>query len=211
MESALLKTGSIIALLLTVACCVMGCQQRDEIGDLAVVLGAALELQEDGGLQVSVELAHKTSIDGEEESLVFTVCAPDWQTAEEKLSTELDKTIYWGHMVLIVLGSGFNEEQIYNYMEMFYRDQRLSPIIYTALSHMDTEELLSATFGEATYLSQGVAERLSAESKQNKEDSLTVGKYMQNIYYKGSGTQMALLSQIGDNIQLSRMVAVDEF
>ena len=34
---------------------------------------------------------------------------------------------------------------------------------------------------------------------------------MQNIYYKGNGTQMALLSQIGDNIQLSRMVAVDEF
>ena len=211
MESALLKTGSIIALLLTVACCVMGCQQRDEIGDLAVVLGAALELTEDGSLQVSVELAHKASIDGEDESLVFTVCAPDWQTAEEKLSTELDKTIYWGHMVLMVLGSDFNEEQIYNYMEMFYRDQRLSPIIYTALSHMDTEELLSATFGEATYLSQGVAERLSAESKQNKEDSLTVGKYMQNIYYKGSGTQMALLSQIGDNIQLSRMVAVNEF
>ena len=211
MESALLKTGSIIALLLSIACCVMGCQQRDEIGDLAVVLGAALELTEDGSLQVSVELAHKASIDGEDESLVFTVCAPDWQTAEEKLSTELDKTIYWGHMVLIVLGPGFTEEQIYDYMEMFYRDQRLSPIIYTALSHMDTEELLSATFGEATYLSQGVAERLSAESKQNKEDSLTVGKYMQNIYYKGNGTQMALLSQIGDNIQLSRMVAVDEF
>ena len=211
MESALLKSCAMIAMLLMSCCCLMGCQERDEIGDLAVVLGTALELEDDGNLQVSVELAHKTSIDGEDESLVFTVSAPDWQTAEEELSAELDKTIYWGHMVLIVLGTGFTEEQIYDYMEMFYRDQRLSPIIYTALSHMDTEDLLSATFGEATYLSQGVAERLSAESKENKEDSLTVGKYMQNIYYQGSGTQMALLSQVSDNIQLSGMVAVNEF
>ena len=133
MESALLKSCAMIAMLLMSCCCLMGCQERDEIGDLAVVLGTALELEDDGNLQVSVELAHKTSIDGEDESLVFTVSAPDWQTAEEELSAELDKTIYWGHMVLIVLGTGFTEEQIYDYMEMFYRDQRLSPIIYIAL------------------------------------------------------------------------------
>ena len=211
METVLLKSCSIVALLLTAACCLMGCQERDEIGDLAVVLGSALELKEDGSLRVSVELAHKAAIDAEDESVVFTVEAPDWPAAEEKLSREIDKTLYWGHMVLIVLGPGFTEEQVYDYLQMFYRDQRLSPIIYTALSHMDTAELLSATFGESPYLSQGVAERLSLASKDNQDDSFTVGKYMQNIYYKGNGTQMALLSQSGDKVQLSRMVAIDEF
>ena len=210
MESVLLKSCSIAALLLMTACCFMGCQEREEIGDLAVVLGAALELKDDGGLRVSVELAHKAAIDGEDESLVFTVDAPNWPAAEEKLSREIDKTLYWGHMVLIVLGQGFTKDQIYDYLQMFYRDQRLSPIIYTALSHTDTAELLSATFGQSPYLSQGVAERLSLASKEDRDDSFTVGKYMQNIYYKGNGTQLALLSLIGDNVQLSRMVAIDE-
>ena len=60
MESALLKSCAMIAMLLMSCCCLMGCQERDEIGDLAVVLGTALELEDDGNLQVSVELAHKT-------------------------------------------------------------------------------------------------------------------------------------------------------
>ena len=54
MESALLKSCAMIAMLLMSCCCLMGCQERDEIGDLAVVLGTALELEDDGNLQVSV-------------------------------------------------------------------------------------------------------------------------------------------------------------
>lgn len=51
MESALLKSCAMIAMLLMSCCCLMGCQERDEIGDLAVVLGTALELEDDGNLR----------------------------------------------------------------------------------------------------------------------------------------------------------------
>lgn len=205
------KKAAVAALIFLTIWGLMGCQEKDEIGDLAVILGAALQLQDDGQLKVSVEVAHKESIDGQEEGLVFTVEAPDWQSVENKLSRELNKTLYWGHMVLLVLGEGFSAEQVYDYMEMFYRDPRLAPVIYTARCNMDSEDLLSATFGESPYVCKGIAERLSLASSQNKDDSLTVSKYIQNMYYRGSSIGMAFLSKSGDNIRINRLVTADEF
>ncbi len=200
----------LIAVILLPGLFFSGCQQRDEIGDLAVVLGAFLQLQENGDLQMSVEVAHKATIDGADESLAFSVAAATWQEAERALSDKLDKTVYWGHMVLIVFGPGFSAEQIGAYMAAFYQDQRFSPVIYVALTDAESQELLEASFGEAAYLSQGLAERLSWLSERQPQASLTVRKYMQNSYYRHSGGTMALLAQQDGQIYLSGMVDADE-
>ena len=67
-----------------------GCQRHTEIGDLAVILGVAVSESPDGSIAVTVELAHRDSINGEDRSVVVSAAAADWDGVEEALAKECD-------------------------------------------------------------------------------------------------------------------------
>lgn len=211
MKAVIQKSIGIAAIMVLVLFSLSGCRDKAEIGDLAVVLGTVLEKNEIGGLRVSIELAHKDSIDSEDESIVISVDADNWPDAEDKLAEELNKELYWGHMVLLILGEGFSSESVAQYLEMFYQDSRLSPIIFVAITSVSSQKIFGAKFGESAYVSKGIAERLALEMKNDPELFLTVEKCMQGIYYHQNDFEMAYLSVEDEKVRFSYMVKFHEF
>jgi hypothetical protein len=186
-----------------------GCrEQKQDIGDLAVILGAALEPVADG-LRLTIELAHRDGVTSPDESVIISVTGKDWQDVEKKLAAKTDKQLYWGHMVLLVLSQDFTRQQLAQYMEQFYTDERLAPTIYVALAAADAEQLLAARFGEAVYISEGIAERLSLTLQQEETNCLSVEKCMQYLYREDNGIEqqgsgkMAKLELGGDEVRIS--------
>lgn len=154
----------LVLLLLTLS----GCWERQELSEIAIVLGAGLDKEEDGIL-LTVELAHRLNGADSGESKIFSAQGRDLQQAEQKLAAMLDKTIFWGQLTLVLFGQGLNEEEQTGYALAFYQDGRLGSAIPMLQCQGRAEDILNAEFGEATYVSQGLVqamEHLSSEQRQ---------------------------------------------
>lgn len=183
-----------------------GCRENHEIGNLAVVLGAAVDPTDDGEIKVTIELAHRDGVNSEDQSVILAAAGSDWQDAIDKLEEKTDKQLYWGHMVLLVLGEAFTQAQINGYLKMFYTDQRLSPTIYVAMTSNSAEDIFSSRFGESVYVSEGIAERLALEQKKDPDLCFTIGEWMQAVYYHRTCGIVAALSKVEDKVRVNRKV-----
>jgi len=210
MKDNLSKFGGIVLFLILAFICLGGCQDNHEIGNLAVILGVAVEPTDNGGLRATIELAHRDSVNSEDNSVVLSVEADDWQDATDQLKDKTDKKLYWGHMVLLVLGQSFTQEQMNSYIKLFYTDQRLSPTIYVAIAVNSAEDIFSSSFGESIYISEGVAERLAMEQKKKPSLCYTGGEWMQNIYYNKTCKSIAVLSIDEGKIRIDQRVKFNE-
>lgn len=206
------KTWLGIALLLLTPALLLGLggcrEQKQDIGDLAVILGAAIE-PADEGLRLTIELAHRDSVTSPDESVIITASGGDWREAEKKLAAKTDKQLYWGHMVLVVLSEEFSRGEIEDFLRRFYTDERLAPTIYVALAAADAQSLLQAKFGESAYTSEGIAERLALSLEQDEQLCLSVEKGMQYLYREDHGIKlqgpgkMAVLKLSGEELRIS--------
>ncbi len=210
MSGFVIKFVALLTLLALSVCCLFGCRSKAEIGDMAVVLGAALSVAEDGLLQVSIELAHQDGNNAADVSMSFVATADSWAAAEEKLSAQINKQLYFGHMVLLVLDQDMPPATARDYLQMFYQDQRLAPTIYVAWTEADTQKLFASKFGEAEYASKGVAERLALELKNNRDFTLTLSQCMQHIYQQQPLEQMAVLSVDQEQIRIKQLAVNHE-
>ena len=169
--------------LFLVAFCLLlaGCQPNTEIGDMAVVVGVAVAQSSDNQLTVSVELAYRDSINGEDKSSIVTAEGADWPSVEEALAEQCDKRLYWGHTILLLIDENCAARRRAALLEQFYLDQTLAPTIYTALFSGGTE-LLGLGFAEAACASQGVAHRLSLAQDNDTALCFTVERCVRRIY-----------------------------
>ena len=201
------KAAVIIITVCAVFLC--GCNKQPEIGDMAVILGVTVSQNTEGGLTVSVELAHRVNINSEDKSVVVTAEADCWQGIEEELSRKCDKKLYWGHMVVLLLSADNTPEYSQQLLESLYCDLRMAPLVYVAFFCGNGEELLEGGFGEAAYASQGMAQRLKSMHKEDRQLCLTLQKCMQHIYY-GRKLEMAVIELADKKGIVSGTVTVDE-
>ena len=197
----------LLLLLLLPALLLAGCEQHGEIGDMAVVLGMAIEKAADGQLLVTAELAHRDSINGSDKSVVVSAAAKNWDKIEESLARACDKRLYWGHLVLLLIDESCGGDGIADILQRFYLDQRLSPTIYTAVCQNSGAEIINSGFGESPYASQGIAQRLSLAKKDNDDICFTVDQGMRRLY----GNEDVVMTEIaaeGGKAEFQRAVNI---
>ena len=205
----MIKKTAALLLMIVLPLLTAGCMNGTGIGDLAVVLGASVAREESGRLSVAVELAHRTALDGADESIIVQAAAEDWRGIEDELSRKCDKELYWGHLVLLLFDRSCGRECAEDMLRLFYSDQRLAPVIYTAVCLQDSHALLEGGFGEAVYTSAGIAQRMSMAAKTHSDACFTVEKCMQSIYHGGIPRMVSIV--MGEQgAEFDRMVDIDD-
>ena len=86
----------------------------------------------------------------------------------------------------------------------------MSPTIYIALSNDTAKDIYASSFGEAAYVSKGIAEYLALELKEDKKLFYTVEKCMQGLYYNQPDIAMAFLTIEKETILIKQMVKFND-
>ncbi|MDO4582246.1 MAG: hypothetical protein Q4B96_06675 [Bacillota bacterium] len=152
------------AALLLLIC--VGSGERREMNDMAIVLGLGVDAANDG-LLLSVELAHQQGVDQPAEALVFSAAGQDLEQAGEHLAELLDRELFWGSAELIVCGRELAESGgLYHVAAQIYDDTRFDPKPYIVVADGTAQQALGDSFGEADYVSQGLAQALADSERQ---------------------------------------------
>ncbi|MCR4963458.1 MAG: hypothetical protein K6B40_06250 [Firmicutes bacterium] len=150
MGKRLLPLICICGLLLT------GCGNRQEIDDVAVALGVAVDGGSRGGYRVTVELAAPKAPDDLGEGVFFVSEGGDLQQALAALDCQLEKELFWGHLQVILVGESMvsRMEEISEYFHSL-RQLATSSLLVTASG--PAGDMLRQGFGQADYASFGIA------------------------------------------------------
>ncbi|MEG1661064.1 MAG: hypothetical protein RR051_04035 [Clostridiales bacterium] len=155
----------IYMLLLLLLCGVLaGCQDKQEMADMATVLGVGLD-GGDSGYLLTVELANPLAADDLGEGKIFVADGDTIAAAVESLSLQLDKDLFWGHLQLISVGEDVLD-RLYAISKYFYSDKRIAASPVVILAAKEAGELLRADFGESAYCSFGLAEALNLQAQK---------------------------------------------
>ena len=170
----------VIAIQLSAILIFGGCQDRKELADLAIVLGIGIDKYEDNYL-LTVELANPEAPDNLGTGKIFSVSGVTIDDAKDKLPFFVEKEMFWGHMQLIAVGESA-ASSMYEISKYFYLDKQAAPAPFVVIARdINAEELLKSQFGEAQYISFGIAEALKKLTQNEQIFTSSVGELLENM------------------------------
>lgn len=194
---------AMVLLMILLALTVSGCQEKAELSQLAMIVGLGIDQAEEGGLRLTVELAHRRSMEEPGESMVLSATGRDLAEAEGELQRMLDKQPYWSNAVLLVLGQSMAGEAAVEQLRAIYQDSRFDPGLLAAVAAGEAEEALNADFGESDYTAQGLAETLNRMATERGAKALTVARAVERELNGIDGISMPLLTVEDGSAQIS--------
>lgn len=163
------RLAGLFTLLLLLPAALCGCWDKQELGEIAIVLGAGFDTDAAGGVTLSVELAHGKSGEEEGESMVFTASGDTREAAAAALEQKLDKSLFWGNLALIVFSDALTETQTTGLALAMYQDGRMNSATPLLRAEGKAADVLAGSFGEAAYVSQGLAQALERNAAGTDE------------------------------------------
>lgn len=168
----------------------VSCADKNELGDIAVAVGIAIDVGNNNDILLSVELVNRNDMTEPGKSAVFSVEAADLQKASEDIRRKLDRHIFWGNVMLVVFDSSMDSEQIFALSKELYKSNRFNDDLPLIQSETKAKDILEADFGEAQYVSQGLSETI--DRVENKTHKLTISDYLELVI-------------LGENCQLPKV------
>lgn len=164
-----MKTKQVILLmpLLFLPLLLAGCWDKQELRDIAIVLGLGFDRTEAGELQLTVELAQRENGADSGESVCFTACGETRQAAEEALEQLLDKQLFWGNLSLLLFGQGVSYSDMAAMTLTLYQDGRINSATPLFRSDDPAAAVLNGHFGEAAYVSQGLVQAVERDQRDS--------------------------------------------
>ena len=159
-------------------------EDRTELADMALVVGAGLEQSRDAAelWQLTVELAYKQQNDSPGESRVISVRGDNWPELQEQLDKALDKDTYWGSAVaLIVTADALSSRDSQGILRSIYLDQGINGELLLSATNEAPADIFSASFGESDYISAGLEQGLRLLAKDNKVQLVSLRDYMEQV------------------------------
>lgn len=169
------------ALCLAMTLCLPGCAAADELEDLGVVAGAALDCDESGGVMLTVEVVGVSSNEGEgaAEAAVFTATGESLAAANEKLVTLAGHQLYWAHAALFIISRSVARQGIGELLQYIMRNGEIRIAIPIYLADTPTARELFDTKQPAYAIqSFGLRDKMNAAMR----DSLCVDAPAYRLY-----------------------------
>lgn len=155
-----MKRGTVLFILLLIQTFLLsGCWDRTEVNDLAIIMGAGVDLTEDHQLELSVNLflpspsgQQITKQSGSEGgstglgvSIVRTVRGATLAEAVSKLQQYVSRELFWGQDEVYIFGKSLAEAGIYEPMEFLLRHPDVSERANVFVSKKTAKEVLEVS------------------------------------------------------------------
>ncbi|MBB5172288.1 Ger(x)C family spore germination protein [Texcoconibacillus texcoconensis] len=134
---------SVLTLLLS------GCWDRQEINDLAIVLGAGIDITDEGLIDLSVEIV--TAQEGQEEeqggaqTYVESATGQTVVDATSTLQQKLSRQLFWGQMEAIIMSENMAREGVHGSLDFFARQPQTRLRNYIYVTEENPKEVFAAT------------------------------------------------------------------
>lgn len=183
----LIRTAAVIAAMALLT----GCWDRIEVNDIAIILGAGIDQEEDNKVKLSVEIylpspgsndsgSGQEGMDSERKNgniLVSSATGSTMADAMSKLQERLSRRLYWGHNNVYVFGReraerGFNDDL--DFLLRYVRARERTNIYVTQGKAIDT-------LGVIPRLDQNLMEALTELSKTEVSIDVDLKTVMEQI------------------------------
>ena len=129
-----------------------GCWSRKEIAEVAVVLGAGIDLTADGRIRLTAQIARPTAFAGGGETMGAGVGGPaSWvvsaegktvEDAERYLAMKVPRDLYWGHSVILVIGEEMARKGTGMARNFFHRDRQPRETMWVMVARGEAKDFL---------------------------------------------------------------------
>lgn len=150
----MIKKISIILLIAFISALPSGCWSREEVTDLAIVLGAGVDWTPDGRIRLTLQIAKPgafpgSSDTGGQESASFVVFAEGKTIAEAErnLASQVPRRIFWGHCVVLVIGEEMAKQGTDLIMNFFFRGRQPRETIWMTVTKGEAKDFMG-TYSE---------------------------------------------------------------
>lgn len=159
--------GLLIILLFIGLITLAGCWSSRELNEQAFVIGAGIDLDEDGKIKVTVQLIQLKKVKKKEE-LATLVLASKGETLFEAIRKFIPLTgrkMLWSHLQMIVIGPTIAQKDITPILDFFIRDHEIRPTPSVIFSQVPTEKILTARSPLESITALGITKGLEAQNK----------------------------------------------
>lgn len=177
--------------MIIIATILSGCWSRKELNEVAIVLGTGIDLNKEGHIRLTVQVAVPTAFatgeegkGGQKEAASMEVSA-DGATIEEAeryLAMKIPREIYWGHCVALIIGENMAKKGVRMITDFFERDREPRETMWvmvakgTAEDFLKTSSILEKTSSQAvgllTRMKTGYSVKLMEFTEMLAEDGI---------------------------------------
>lgn len=128
-----------------------GCWSRKEVTEIAIVLGAGVDLTEEGQLRLTVQIANPGAFaaigegSGEEKETTNWVVSAEGQTIEEAqryLAKRVSREIFWDHCLILVLGEELARKGTDMVTNFFHRSREPRETMWVLIAKGEAQDFL---------------------------------------------------------------------
>ncbi|MCM3628286.1 Ger(x)C family spore germination protein [Paenibacillus glycanilyticus] len=117
--------------LLLLSAVTSGCWNLKETNQLAIVIGGGLDINQDGRLEVSSQIAIPAGLGGPDTGpnkkrsfVVVSATGKDFMDAGQNIQTQLSRTLFYAHRQTILIGQRMAEQGMNKYLDMVVRNPK---------------------------------------------------------------------------------------
>ncbi|MBB6734643.1 Ger(x)C family spore germination protein [Cohnella zeiphila] len=198
--------GLVLALLVASSIGLTGCWDRQEVNDLALVMGAGLDLSEDNKLELSVQIfvakqagdqqgsagggSGMSSGTAKEQTTVYTATGDTIADAATKLQELLPRKVFWGHGEVFVFGEQLAKHGITDQTDFLMRHPgpRLGAFVF--VSKGKAKDVMA----RPSQLERNISEGLREMAKSQTGLRVNVKELMQMLKSDAGAEALPLVS-----------------
>lgn len=141
----------LLALAVVAASSTTGCWSRKEITEIAIVLGAGVDLTPEGQVRLTLQIARSgcaaagaesTGAMGQAASWVISSEGRTIEEAERHLAERVPREIYWGHCIVLVLGKQLAQQGANLVTDFFARDREPRETMWVMVADGEAKQVL---------------------------------------------------------------------
>ena len=173
------KTVTIMFVLLMLMLTMCSCWDKRELAELAVILGCGVDLDESGKLSLTIEVVHATSEEQANESMIYQASGYSLNECLYGLKKQLDKELLWDDLAVIIFGDSLDASARQYGAFICYQELKNTGAVLLLRSKGPAGAIFSGKFGEADFVSQGLADSIKLNDKHRSGSLWTVADYLE--------------------------------
>ncbi|MDN5347468.1 MAG: spore germination protein [Clostridia bacterium] len=147
----MLKKITVFILLVLLTGFLVGCWSREEITQIAIILGTGVDWTADGRIRLTVQIAKPGSFAGgaegggkgrEPASWAVSAEGKSIEEAERYLAMRVPRDIYWGHCITLVIGEEMAKKGTRIVTSFFLRDREPRETMWVMVAKGEAKDVL---------------------------------------------------------------------
>lgn len=180
-----------ILIYLIISLLTVGCWDSKELNSLAIVMGAAIDLEEPDLYKVTLQTvktvasAQKKEEGGEGTSSGYSIVSATGKSifeAARNITTDLDRRNYWPHTQVVFLGQELAKKDIQPAIDFFSRDSQRRTTVYFVYTEEKGKDLLANTTETEPILAQETKAIIKNTTSTGYGVDKNLTKFLQDLY-----------------------------